>query len=59
MHLEVTENAENRQQIVPAKMSKRWQVVMELMQTETNYVTILHTILHVSSFQPFLVVPKR
>ncbi|KAK7499196.1 hypothetical protein BaRGS_00009456 [Batillaria attramentaria] len=40
------ENTENRQQAPPAKLSKRQQVVMELLHTETNYVTILYTIIH-------------
>lgn len=40
------ENTENRQQVAPGKLSKRQQVVMELLHTETNYVTILHTIIH-------------
>ncbi|XP_070173283.1 protein ECT2-like [Littorina saxatilis] len=40
------ENAENKPVVPTSKASKRQHVVAELLQTETNYTGILHTILH-------------
>jgi hypothetical protein len=54
------ENAENTKPMVTgAKVSKRMQVVMELLHTETNYTGILHTLLHVSSLMILLVDNKK
>ncbi|XP_061194759.1 protein ECT2-like isoform X2 [Saccostrea echinata] len=45
----IAETAENEEKskVMPSKLSPRQQVVMELLQTEKNYVGILHTILNV------------
>lgn len=42
-----TTEIEEKPKAVPSKLSPRQQVVMELLQTEKNYVAILHTILNV------------
>ena len=44
--VESTDNRD-RSRVIPTKISPRQQVVMELLQTEKNYVAILHTILNV------------
>lgn len=43
-----TTEIEEKSKAVSSKLSPRQQVVMELLQTEKNYVAILHTILNVS-----------
>ena len=42
-----TPEIEDKSKVIPSKLSPRQQVVMELLQTEKNYVGILHTILNV------------
>ena len=43
------ENVESKPSISSAKPSKRMHVAMELLQTETNYNSILHILLNVSA----------